>query len=158
MNISIHLNTGSIQNAIRKLERVKQNLNDGVKRAVSVLTKDGATIAQSAYGSMAVASPEMVSSYVGHIVATDGADGNAVIAEFGAGDATMPILFEGYPDVDVFPGSYSKEVGSGEYARTGKWHFGGQEYTEVPPRAGLYLAKMYIEQEALNVMTEVIKP
>ena len=80
-----------------------------------------------------------------------------LIAEFGAGDATIDVMFENYPGVDVYPGSYSEQVGSGEYAATGKWHFGGKEYTEVQPRGGLYNAKVFIKDNAAEIAKEVIK-
>ena len=59
-----------------------------------------------------------------------------MIAEFGAGQATMPVMFEN--DVpEVYEGSYSESPeGSGEYARFGSWHFGGEYFTEVPARHG----------------------
>lgn len=157
MTIRIHLNTGSINNAIKKLQKAKNGIENGLKQGIKILTTDGAAVAQSAYGGMATATGDMISDNVGKIEATGGADGNVYIAEFGAGDATMPIMFEGYPGVDVYPGAFSKQVGSGEYAATGAWHFGGRRYTEVKPRAGLYLAKMYIEEEGTNIVKGAIK-
>ena len=154
MTLNITLDTGSIQNAIHQLQTVKDNIQNGLKQTIDILVQEGAAVATQAYGGMATASGAMSSDTHGTITATGEA---VIIAEFGAGDATMPILFEGYPDVDVYPGSYSEQVGSGEYATTGKWHFGGREYTEVPARAGLYLAKMFIESESTNVAVGAIK-
>ena len=65
-------------------------------------------------------------------------------------------MFENYVGVDVYPGAYSELVGSGEYAETGKWHFGGKVYTEVQPRMGLLDAKTYIEDNAVELAQEVI--
>lgn len=111
-------------------------------------------IANENYGSMAEAIDWMEDENVGKISAVGD---EPVIAEFGAGDATMEVRFENYPGVDVYPGSYSEQEGTGEYAATGKWHFGGHEYTEVEPRAGLLDAKLFIMDQAEFVAKEVIK-
>ena len=80
-----------------------------------------------------------------------------VIAEFGAGDATIPVLFENYAGVDVYPGSYSEQVGSGEYAETGVWHFGGKVYRQVEPRGGMLMAREYIRDNSTEIAREVIE-
>ena len=50
MTINIHLSTESIASAIRQLETIKSNLDDGLEQLVTVLTQEGAEQAQSAYG------------------------------------------------------------------------------------------------------------
>lgn len=155
MKLSISLDPSSIQHAISQLQVVKDNIQNGLRQTIELLVQDGATVAQSAYGSMAVASGDMQSDTHGTIKA----EGRSVIiAEFGAGDATLPVRFEGDPGVDVFPGSYSEQVGTGEYAATGEWHWQGQgPFHEVPAKAGLYQAKTYIEGEYANVAMGAIK-
>ena len=91
----------------------------------------------------------------GYKIVAEGED--VLFIEFGAGDATMNPMFENYVGVDVYPGAYSEQVGSGEYAETGKWHFGGKTYTEVQPRMGLYDAKLYIQGAAVELAQEVIQ-
>ena len=153
MKLKISLSTESIYEAIGRLMEAQDNLEYGLQQTVEMLTKEGATVAQSAYGGMATVTDEAVGFH-----GTISASGEAVaIAEFGAGDATLPVLFENYPGVDVYPGAYSEQVGSGEYAMTGRWHFGGNVYTEVEPRAGLYNAKMYIQENAVEIAKEAIK-
>ena len=154
MNIDISLSTSSINAAIRRLQKAKENLEYGLKQTVEILAEDGAAIAKADYGSMADAEAVHGADPVSRIVATGEA---VVIAEFGAGDATMEPRFENYPGVDVYPGSYSEQVGTGEYAETGKWHFGGQVYTEVRPRAGLLDAREYIRDNAARIAKEVIE-
>ena len=81
-----------------------------------------------------------------------------LIAEFGAGDATLnpAQFFEHSPETDVFAGSYSLEQGTKEYWEWGSWHFGGQLYTEVEPRQGLYKAKQHIIETATETAREVM--
>ena len=149
------LDSSSINRAIRQLKQIKDNIQDGLNQTIDILTKDGAMVAQSAYGGMATATGTMVGEHTGRIEASGEA---AVIAEFGAGDATMLSWFENPPDTPVYPGSYSEsEQGSGEYAATGQWHFGGKVFTEVEPRHGLLDAKEYIEANTATVANEVIK-
>ena len=154
MTINIRLSTESIARAISRLQQAKQNLQDGLSETIEILTSEGAEIAQAADGSMATVTGYMDGETTGIIEASGGDE--AIIAEFGAGDATIPVMFENYPGVDVYPGAYSEQVGSGEYAMTGRWHFGGQMYTEVEPRAGLLNAKYYIQEVAGEVAQEVI--
>lgn len=154
MKISVRLSTRSINNAIIRLRQAQNNLRWGLHDTVDILTKEGAEIAQIADGNMANVVGYMPDETQGLIVATGDAP---IIAEFGAGDATIDVMFENYPGVDVYPGSYSEQVGSGEYAATGKWHFGGKEYTEVQPRGGLYNAKVFIKDNAAEIAKEVIK-
>lgn len=154
MNININLSSESITAAIHKLNTVKDNLRWGLDETIGILAKDGAMIAQEADGSMATVSSYRPDENTAIIVATGEAP---IIAEFGAGDATMPVMFENYPGVDVYPGSYSEQVGSKEYALTGKWHFGGKVYREIEPRGGMLNAKVYIQDNAAEIAKEVIK-
>ena len=155
MKITVHLSDRSILNAIRRLREAQDNIRWGLSDTIELLIKDGAIIANSNYGSMAEAIDWMEDETVGKISAVGD---QPVIAEFGAGDATMEVRFENYPGVDVYPGSYSEsDEGSGEYAATGKWHFGGHEYTEIEPRAGLLDAKLFIIDQAEFVAKGAIK-
>ena len=153
MNITLSLSPGSIDAAIRELETVKDNIEYGVQQTVEMLTQEGADIAKRDYGSMA--SVDYATDETTGIIGTSGQAN--IIAEFGAGDATITPMFENYVGVDVYPGAYSELVGSGEYAETGKWHFGGKTYTEVQPRMGLLDAKLYIEGVAVELAQEVIQ-
>ena len=162
MTINIRLSTKSISRAIMKLRNAQDNLRWGVQDTVELLAKDGALIANQAYGNMAGAVDYLQDEHTA-IIATNG-DTN-LIAEFGAGDATIPgIGFENQPDTPVYAGSYSELEGSGEYARTlaedgssGYWHFGGKIFHEVQPRMGLVKAKAYIIASAEETAKEVIR-
>ena len=153
--INVTLSTESITRAIERLTEVLVNLEEGLTDMVTILTEEGAEIAQGAYGGMASASP-VVGGTSGAIIGTGEA---VVIAEFGAGDATVDPsgFFEGSPSTPVYPGSYSLLEGSGEYYRSGAWHFGGQRYTQVAPRLGLYQAKQHIIENSTEVALGVIK-
>ena len=78
-----------------------------------------------------------------------------LIAEFGAGQATMPVMFENAPATPVYEGSYSELEGSQEYYKYGSWHFGGEYFTEVPARHGLLDAKQFIVENGTDIAAEV---
>ena len=158
--IRISLSEASIERAIRRLEEAAENLERGLDETVELLAIEGGEVAQESYGGMATAYGT-VSDGIGEIVSTGEEN---LIAEFGAGDATLdPLsLFANAPKTDVFEGSYSLEVGSGEYWKSkmetgqGRWHFGGREYTEVQPRMGLFNAKHYVIDHSTETAKEVI--
>ena len=157
MKISIRLSDASIRRAIRRLETAKQNLRFGIQDAVEILAQDGAGIANEAYGSMDANanaySPEEGTANIAVSGKTN------LIAEFGAGDATIPgIGFENPPDTPTYAGSYSEsEEGSGMYADRGWWKFGGSIYTQIEPRMGLVRAKTFVIEEGTEIARKVIK-
>lgn len=156
MKITVHLSDQSILRAIHRLNRISDHLRWGIQDTVECLAEDGAQIANAAYGSMD-AHANAYSPEEGVAVIAVSGETN-LIAEFGAGDATDPATgFENKPDTPVYAGSYSELEGSGEYARTGRWHFGGRVYTEVPARRGLFSAKAFIIETATETAKEVIK-
>ena len=157
MIIDIKLSDKSILHAIERLNLVKENIQRGLDEAVDVLAKDGAIVAQAADGSMAYVDVYPGDESTRYIMATGDAP---IIAEFGAGDATLDPtdLFTNHPPVPVYPGSYSEsENGSGMYAEFGWWKFGGKIYTQIEPRQGLYKAKQYILENAAETVKEVIE-
>lgn len=161
MNISISLSEGSVNKAIRKLTSYREEkLQHLTEEVVSMLAEEGADTARAAYGRWGVevttedghATEELTAKSVINV------DGDMpLIAEFGAGDATLTpsSMFENEPDTEVFAGSYSLLEGSGEYWENGEWHWRGKPFTEVPARHGLYNAKQYIIANSTNVAQEV---
>ena len=154
MNINISLSTESIAQAIRKLERAKENLEIGLGEAIAILTNEGAEIAQAAYGDWGVQATPITEETHGEIIVSGDMP---LIAEFGAGQATMPVMFENAPETPVYEGSYSELEGSQEYYKYGSWHFAGKYYTEVPARHGLLDAKNYIADNGTQIAQEVIQ-
>jgi len=155
VNLNIHLSKESINQAISELKKAKDNLQYGIEQTVEILTKEGGDVANAHTGNMANISTAMVKNSTGQIAESGEA---ALIAEFGAGDATIvKTLFENYPDTSVFPGSYSLLVGTRQYWDYGRWYFGGKRFTEVQPRQGLYYAKLHIMGMATSVAQGVIK-
>ena len=165
MKINIKLSTESIEAAIARLTEAKENLTIGLNDLVEVLAHDGAEVANAAYGRMSAAAGIPVSMTQAKIVAP-GTD-QAIIAEFGAGYATM----EDHPfaknaPVPIEVASYSKaqrpygmfyltdDTDPGE----GYWFFGGMEYDRVEPRHGLLNAAEYIMENSTKIAKEVIKP
>ena len=154
MTINLSLSTESVAATIRELEYYRQELEHNVEQVVDILTNEGAAVAQAAYGNFGVEAVPASGEGYGEITVVGDMP---LIAEFGAGDWTFDpsTMFENAPGTDVFPGSYSLLEGTQEYYRTGKWHFGGQEYTEVVPRHGLYDAKQYIIEHSTEIATGV---
>lgn len=161
MNINMSLSTESIHEAIARLRQAEENLRWGVDQTVDTLVTDGAYMAQDAYGNMAAATAIMEDEGQGKIVVTGEA---AVIAEFGAGYATM----EDHPlaknaPVDVRVGSYSEQNDGMFYwsdlanPGEGYWFFGGQEYDRVEPRHGLLNAREYIMSHSTEIAKELIR-
>lgn len=163
MKISFDLSPEGIQKAIDRLNDVKENLEIGMNDLVEVLAQDGALEANKAYGRMASAAyvPESMTS--AKIVATGD---QAIIAEFGAGYATMENHpFAAKAPVPIEPTSYSRaQFPYGLFYITddlmpgeGYWFFGGKEYDRVEPRHGLLNAYEYILQNSTRIAKEVIK-
>ena len=161
MRLNIKLSPGSIASAIRRLEEARGNLQEGINNLVDTLVTEGSEVANAAYGGMATAwgrrDREDEGFAQGHIGTSAETMYRAIIAECGAGDAVMAYQFEEPEPVDIYPGSYSEQVGSGEYAQTGAWHFGKTRFTEVQPRHGLLNAKEFIIQNGTEVAEGMIR-
>lgn len=147
---------GTINTAIRRVQRIKDNFDDNMHKLIDTLAVEGAEIAQAAYGNFGVEAIPSTDETTGYI---DVVGDMPLIAEFGAGDDTLDpsLLFENVPYTEVYPGSYSLLEGSQEYYRTGQWHFGGQKYHSVFPRQGLHTAKNYIIENSTEIAREVLK-
>lgn len=173
MTINIDLSMEGIRSAINRLNEVKENLEIGINDLVEVLAHDGAEIANEAYAEMAEAAYVPVSMTEAQIVVPGG--DKAIIAEFGAGYATMEHHpFAKNAPVPIKVGSYS-EAHDGMFARTdriepgeGYWIFGwtydggfdvGRPifYDRIQPRHGLLNAYDYIMQNSTRIAREVIK-
>lgn len=155
MNISIRLSVQSIESAIALLSDIKDVFDRDADKVVEKLATDGAQVANQAYGDWKVdAIPITYGSTAEIMVLGD----MPLIAEFGAGDATLQptAFFEHEPDTWVYPGSYSLQHAL-EYAILGEWRFAGKWMSEVKPRQGLYRAKMFIIEEYAKIAREVLK-
>lgn len=164
MTIDLKLDTRAIDKLVRRLERLKEEAFEGL---VENLVVDGAEVARVAYGSMATATGyvegETDGIVTGKIVAYSENEDKLLIAEFGAGDATL------YPrdwfdtrelDAWVFPGAYSLFKGTMEYWSMHQWEFprgSGHWMTEVEPKQGMYQAKRFIEDVCARYASEVIR-
>lgn len=164
MTINIKLSEKDIESAIRRLQGMRDNLDADVQQAVDILAKEGAMEAQLAYGHMVTAEPKSISETESQIV-VEGGD-KAIIAEFGAGYATMEYHpFAKNAPVPIEVASYAKaQYPYGLFYITndllpgeGYWFFGGQEYDRVQPRHGLLNAYDYLMQNATEIVSEVIK-
>ena len=152
MTINMSLSDADIKRVIRELSLIQDNIKESAENITEILTNEGAEIAQAAYGDWPVQATPMVEGAEGTIVV---AGDMPLIAEFGAGQATMPVMFENAPATPVYEGSYSELEGSQEYYKHGSWHFGGEYFTEVPARHGLLDAKQFIVENGTDIAAEV---
>lgn len=147
--IRVTLSEGGINRAIQQLERYQKSLETRTAKLVDELVDGGAEMARYAFGGWG--NVDKISEDGTGLIEVSGE--NVIIAEFGAGMATMEDhpLAENAP-VPIERGSYSELVGSGEFAETyeasggedGWWHFGGKEYHQVVPRHGMLDARDYV--------------
>ena len=168
MNITISLSDKSINNAIRMLQNVKENIDYGLEQTLEILAKNGADTANKAYGGMATAHDFKDDTFTTSINVTGGDE--AIIAEFGAGYGTMEFHpFAKNAPVPIEVASYSKEnfersmygglfyITDDLYPGEGYWYFGGQSFDRVEPRHGLLDAYDYIMQNGDEIARSVIK-
>lgn len=129
--------------------RVKSRINETAKRIIEA----GETAAKEAFAGTDVI---VTSENVGGGLWTIRADGGDVVfLEFGAGTATASgAPFAGRMPFEVSPGSWSEKEGTGEFANTGQWHYGGQVYTKVEPRLGMQKAYEAIKNAAQSAAKE----
>ena len=154
MTVTIKLSTESIDRAISRLMDAQEAIEFNVQEFVSILTENAASIANQAYNGMATATA-VTDGNQGTIIASGEAVG---FAEFGAGDDTIPVMFENKPGFRVYPGSWSESPeGSGQYATMGYWYFGGVRFEGIPARMGLLNAKEYVKEAAPIIAQEVIR-
>jgi len=170
MTIDMELSTKSIEKAIEQLKELTENLLLDAGEAVDVLCREGADTANEAYGKMAAATPYRDKDGLedgiaeGHIGVSGRTDDAAIIAEFGAGYATMenhPLA--GRAPVPVRIGSYS-EAHDGMFYQTdaenpgeGYWVFGGVPMDRVQPRHGLLDAREELLRRGAEIAKEVMK-
>ena len=154
------LNPQSVRDVISRLWEVRQNLRWGIEDAVDMLARDGATVAQDAYGSMTNVTGYGIENE-GHIIVTGG---EPVIAEFGAGYATMEDHpWAGAAPVPIEVGSYSRENGGEFWERLQNspegeafWVFGGRRYSRVEARHGLLNARNYIMEHSTETVRRAV--
>lgn len=154
MKIKVSLSTESINKAINLLLQKKEEIEHSTEQLVEILTNEGAEIAQSSYGDWGVQATPLTDGTKGTIIVSGDMP---LIAEFGAGDTVInpSAMFENSPQTPVYPGSYSIEEGTKEYATYGSWHFAGAKYTQVEPHMGLFNAKQYIINNSTDIAKEV---
>lgn len=157
MRIRFGIDTDKIMFAVHTLEILQDQIERGTDDLLDLLLQNGAEVANAQYGGMVNAWGFRMGGERGKIGVSGSNDDEVYIAEFGAGFAVMPIYFDNAPPIDVSPGAYSREKGSGEFEKAGRWHFGGQVYTEVEPRHGLLSARDYIYQNWKELASEVIR-
>lgn len=167
MKIDVKLSETGINNLISRLQTIKENLQYGIEQTVEILAKEGADEANRAYGGIAYASESKEDSNTAVITVTGK---NPIIAEFGAGYATMEYHpFAKNAPVPIEVASYSKMnfdqspygglfwITNDLYPNEGYWYFGGETYDRVEARHGLLNANDYIVAKSTEIAKEVIK-
>ena len=191
MTINVHLDPQGLKSAIRKLEDLKDGLERGTAEFVDIMCLDGADVANEAYGGMATAWGHREESYQegveqGYIGVGAETEDAAIIAEFGAGYATMSFhpwakKFEQKTGIPIEPVSYShKHFGllwaiDLDNPGHGYWYWGsilggsmglgvtrwksafGVKMDRVQPRHGLLNARDHIYNYGTETAQRVIK-
>lgn len=178
MNIAFMLSTESIEAAVNELQMVKDILETKTSELVEILANEGEDIANAAYGDMVTAESRATGFYSSEI--SVGGGDKAIIAEFGAGYATMEYHpFAGNAPVPIKVASYSEahfedyhgglfwitdQIHPGEGYWIFGWSFGKKGhmgspnyYDRVQPRHGLLDAYDYIMQHGTDIALEVIR-
>lgn len=161
MNINVNVSDIGIRDAISALLKAKDNLKYGAEQTIEILAKSGSYIANHFNRSMATATDIKIDETTSIIESVGKA---AIIAEFGAGDATIPssaFFPNASPDVasKTFRGSYSM-LHARQYIDFGEWEYppGSNNWmSEVVPRHGMYYAMMFVVNNSTNVAKGVIK-
>ena len=153
------LNPISVIKAYFEMCSITNEFNNKVSEVLKRIADIGANAARGAYGGNAV-SVYVTQDGKGYTIH---ADGKAVVfLEFGAGDTVnVSNMFKGEVEsqghFEISSGSWSRsdESETHEYRDTGKWHFGGREYSYIEPRNGLQKAYDAIIQDIRKVAREV---
>jgi len=146
--ITVTLDPSSIDKAIRELKAEKKWREDKIAELTKALAEMGAE--ETGYDSrVSVKETETGAKII--------ASGKGIaFIEFGAGDTA--VFMTDVDGIDLGPGTWSSsELGSGEYARTGKWHFGGKEYTEIQPQRGMMKAEEAILARVREIAERVFR-
>lgn len=130
--ITVRLDVGSIDTAIRELKEVKRHRDEKIAELMKALAEAG--LEATGYGSMVwVEETDNGCKIIAH-------DEQIAFIEFGAGDAAT--YMNTVDGVDIYPGSWSgSDLGTGEYARYRSWHYQGEKFTEIQPQRGMLKAE-----------------
>ena len=145
--------TANADKVAKSLTEYARGLTVKIKEFTHALAEIGRQAADGAFGGEAV-HVDIQEIQGGYVVSANGEQ--IVFLEFGAG--TMVDEADKYAATMPFPvesGSWSRTEGTGEFARTNKWHYMGVEFEYIMPRNGMqraYEAIMQaIEAEARRV-------
>ena len=146
--LTISLDYHSIYNAIQELNKEKEWRRRKIAEVTKALAEMGAE--ETNYGAM-VRVEETENGF--SIFARD--DQIAFI-EFGAGETTVEL---GTVDgVEINQGSWSRsELGTGEFARYGSWHYKKVKYTGLMPQRGMLRAEEAIIANVRDVIERVFR-
>lgn len=156
--IKISLSKGSIEKALKELERYKKELPRKARLLAQRIAELGGNVARNGFS--------MPLDYIGEnditveVVEQDTlfvilAKGKAVcFVEFGAG-VTAGSGYDIPVDLDISPGSWSKNHAQ-EFSRYGFWTYGGQKITQSTPAKAMYNASKEIRTQLLKVAKEVL--
>jgi len=157
LRIKITLDSESIDNAIKKIDRYKNSLQKKAEEVLSQLAVMGMEVVNYAYGDEEYEISCIVNGNNAMIIA-EGSE--VVFLEFGTGvyteDHTYEMETEGLPP--IFAGSYSQTEGSGQF-RAGHeyWYYNHRKYVGSIPLRGFYMASKEIKEQAVNVAIKVFK-
>ncbi len=145
--------SSSIVKAEEEYRKLLEEFDKKVEVFLRRVAESAAKVAQTEYGSGVTVSVKQIDG--GYVV---NANGKAVVfLEFGAGLMTdSSDIFAKEVDFPVYVGSYSELASSShEFYKTGKWHFGGKEYTYIVPKNAMQKAYESVAQSFGQIAKEV---
>lgn len=153
--IAFELNEQTLAKVMTEVDKtLYQTLKKKGKEICKRLAKEvGQPAAQGAFGEPITVTTK--STRNGWKVLADGEQ--VCFLEFGAGATTA----SNHPFADevpfrVYAGSWSESPhGQQQYSEKGYWYYGGERYTHITPKAGMYIAYKRILQEVERIATEV---
>lgn len=158
--ISITLDKNGLNDAVKYLHRIERVLPQAVKNAAQRLAEGAKQSADIGFGMS-----DQFGNYDYEVTVESNDDGSIVIArgddvlflEFGAGKATdtSDIMVQDTL-VHVAKGSWSKEYGTGEYARYGSWHYKKNKFYLLEPTNAMQYAYDWIQQNGERILREEI--
>lgn len=158
--ISITLDKNGLNDAVKYLHRLERVLPQAVKNAAQRLAEGAKQVADIGFGMS-----DQFGNYDYTVTVESNDDGSIVIAsgddvlflEFGAGKGTDPSdIMVRDTEVPIVEGSWSKERGTGEFARYGSWHYKKNHFYLLEPTNAMQHAYDWIQQNGEQILREEI--
>lgn len=157
MKININLfDPKSIDNAIKEIERYRDNLHKACEEIARRLAEIGAEVVKQSYSiTDELVNVEPVKTETGYAIIAKGE--NVVFLEFGTGIFTEDYEHPnatGLPN--IAPGSWSQTEGKGHFipGEHEYWYYNHKKYSGTVATQGFYFAKKKMVEQATQIIRE----